>query len=785
MKTILKSIVLVAFIHPVLLMAQPVGTIRGVVTDGASGQALPYVTVVVLYANPPVVTTTNLEGNFCLNNMPVGRYDIQSSFMGYESVVSKEILVSSGKEVFVEMAMRENIRELQAVTVRPKVNKEALLNLMAIAGGRMLSVEEASRYAGGFDDPARLVTAFAGVSGSTQSNGISIRGNAPLFLQWRIEGVEAVNPTHFSDMTSVGGGILTALSAQVLGNSDFFTGAFPAEYGNALSGVFDMQLRSGNNQRHEHTVQIGTLGVDVASEGPFKKGGTASYLFNYRYSSMALMGDLLPDLVGDAGGMRYQDLSFKMNFPTKKVGTFSLWGIGIIDHYMVKVPKDTLEWSNIAEGEADYRQTKIVGGLGHKVFLNEKSYLKSALVANYTQNQTIMDYVYPDWSRLGALDMINTNWNLAFHSYLNTKFSATHTNRTGIDVTGLFFDLNYWITPTFDQLPPEPLANYAKGKGSSVAFSAFSQSMFRLNNRLTANIGLHAMYLHINGKATIEPRIGIRWQAFRQHTFGLAYGKHSRRDNTDYYFVQTPLTGEEMVNKNLDFAKAHHLVLSYDWSVSEHLRLKVEPYFQYLYDVPVVQGSLTSLINHRDFWLMYALVNDGKGKNWGIDFTLERYLHQGYYYLWTASLFTSQYMGGDGVWRNTRLNRNFILNALGGKEWKMGKQKQNILSLSLRVTLQGGEHYIPIDEAASIASQRIVYDNSRAFQMQLSPEFLGHFTISYKINRNRLAHEISFKMANVTGCEEFGGYYFDYRTNKPEMYLGAVVMPNIGYKIEF
>ena len=777
---------LIVLMQPVWLMAQPVGNIRGVVTDGASGQTLPYVTVIVVHTDPLIGAVTDSAGYFRLNNLPVGRYDIQSSFVGYEPAVSREILVSSGKEVFLEITMRENIQELGEVTVRPKVNKEAPLNPMALAGACMLSVEEASRYAGGFDDPARLVTAFAGVSGNMSSNGIAIRGNSPLFLQWRLEGVEAVNPTHFSDITGIGGGIITALSAQALGNSDFLTGAFPAEYGNALSGVFDMQLRNGNNQNYEYTAQIGTLGVEFASEGPLAKGKQASYLFNYRYSSMALMGDLIPDLVGDAGGMRYQDLSFKLNFPTRKAGAFTVWGVGITDHYIVNVPKDTLEWTNFAEGAGDYKQTKAVGGVGHKIFVGEQSYLKSALVANYSQNQIMLDYIYPDWSEMPAANMKNTNWNIAFDTWLNTKFSAAHTNRTGFNATALYYNLDYWMTPNINVLPPEEPVNYAKSHGESFALSAFSQSSFRLNNRLTANVGLYGMYFRLNKKATIEPRIGIRWQAAPKHAFSMAYGKHSRRENTDYYFVKTPQTGDELVNRNLDFAKAHHLVLSYDWSVSDHLRLKVEPYFQYLYDVPVEKGSLMSLINYNDFMqILPGLVNDGKGKNYGIDITLERYLQNGYYYLLTTSLFESRYTGGDGGWRNTRLNRNYIINALGGKEWKMGKQKQNMLSLSLRFALQGGERYIPIDETASITAKEIVYDNSRAYEMQLSPEFISHFTISYKINRNKLAHEISLKMFNITGNNEFGGYYYNYRTDQPEMYLGAVVIPNICYKIEF
>ena len=296
---------------------------------------------------------------------------------------------------------------------------------------------------------------------------------------------------------------------------------------------------------------------------------------------------------------------------------------------------------------------------------------------------------------------------------------------------------------------------------------------------------MYGMYFRLNEKVTIEPRASIRWQILPKHAFSLSYGKHSRRENTDYYFIKTPETGNELVNKNLDFAKAHHFVLSYDWSISEYLRLKIEPYFQHLYDIPVEKGSYLSLINYYDFLQMLPkLVNDGKGKNYGIDVTLERYLHAGYYYLLTGTLFESRYKDGAGVWRNTRLNRNYIVNTLGGKEWKTGRQQQNILSANLRFTLQGGEHYIPVNEAASKAVKNIVYDYTRAYELQYQPEFLSHFTISYKINRNKLSHEIALQMMNLTGNKEFF-YEYNYRTDQPELNSGTGTIPNLYYKIEF
>lgn len=767
------------------LFAQTGKALRGIVVDNASGETLPSVTITVLNSYPPKGVISDEEGNFSIDNLPVGRYDIQASYIGYEPMTFREILISSAKEVFITIQLKENLNALQEIVIEPKVNKQEPLNNIATASARMLSVEEASRYAGGYDDPARLVTSFAGVAGNVSSNGIAIRGNSPQFLQWRLEGVEIPNPTHFPDITGVGGGILTALSSQVLGNSDFFTGAFPAEYDNALSGVFDMQLRNGNRWDYEHTAQIGTMGIDLSSEGPLKKGGQASYLFNYRYATMALADDLFPGLLGNASGMRYQDLSFKLNFPTKRAGTFSVWGIGVIDRFKNSEEEDVNKWETVEDNSsAKFNQTMGAGGIGHKYFFNNSTYLKSALAVSYNKNDLSVDLLDKDMVPTRVNDMEGTNWNVSLSSYLNKKFSSKHTNRTGVKMTRLAYDMDYNISPSYPNAFL-PMENFAKSDGSTYFASAFTNSTIRLNNELTTNVGLNAQYFPLNKKWNAEFRFGIKWQAQPKHSFALAYGQHSRHEKLDYYFVTTPATGSELVNKKLDFAKAHHVVLSYDWAISENTHLKIEPYFQYLYDVPVARDSSFSIINHRDWYLNTALVNEGKGKNYGVDVTFERYLADGYYYLFTASVFESRYTGGDGIWRNTRLNRNYLFNALGGKEWKLGRQKQNILGVNLRLSLQGGDRYSPIDEAASQAEQDAVYDTSKAYEKQLSPAFISNFTVSYKMNKKNLAHEFAIKMINATGYKEYEGHIYNYRKKEVEMSRSAVVMPNISYKIEF
>jgi len=290
-------------------------TVKGKVVDADIRVSLPGATIVLLGTDPLIGTVTDIDGNFRIGNVPVGRYDIQVSYIGYDPTIVRDIIMGSVKEITLVVELSELVHEMETVEITAELSKNKPINSMSIISARQISVEESKRYAGGVDDPAQLVTAFAGVAGSMQGNGVAIRGNAPKSMLWRMEGVQISNPNHYANITTLGGGAFTALSAQLLANSDFYSGALPAGYGNALSGALDLQMRRGNNERYEGSFKLGTIGIDFASEGPFKKGGGSSYLFNYRYSTFALIAPVLPD---DAAGNRFMDLSFKLNFPLKK-----------------------------------------------------------------------------------------------------------------------------------------------------------------------------------------------------------------------------------------------------------------------------------------------------------------------------------------------------------------------------------------------------------------------------------------------------------------------------------
>lgn len=735
---------------------QPSQTIRGTVIDKASGHPMPDVTI-MLSDMPGTGTTTDERGQFVLPEIPVGRHNVQASFLGYEPGIFSEILVTSAKEVYLDISLKENVNELSEVVVRPQINKEQPLNKMAATGARMLSVEEASRYAGGLDDPARLVSSFAGVAANLSSNGISIHGNAPHLLQWKMEDVEIPNPNHFADISILGGGILSSLSSQVLGNSDFFTGAFPSEYGNAVSGVFDMKLRNGNNRKMENTFQVGILGIDVASEGPLSKNHQASYIFNYRYSTTGLLNSIYPGL--DMGGtLNYQDLNFKFNIPTRKAGTFAVWGTSLIDKYENDFEDDPLEWEHTRDNfQSTAKQYMAAGGISHRYFFPNNAMLKTTLAATYSGMNATEDAHAADHTVTPFTYQKNNTTNLTLTSSYNRKFSARHTNQTGFTYTRLFYNMRLNLAP----FETAPLNTLSKGKGQTDLISAYTSSSFGITDRLSVNAGLNSQVLTLNNSWTLEPRLGIKWAPTTKSSFALAYGLHSRMEKMDVYFVNSKSTGKESVNKDLDFTKAHHLMLTFGYKLSDNLLLKVEPYAQFLYDVPVIADSSYSVLNRREFYVEEALVNKGKGRNIGVDITLEQYLNRGFYYLVTASVFDSKYKGGDGVWHNTRFNRRFILNTLIGKEWMVGSKRQNILSANAKFTLQGGERYSPLDHAASLAhpDKEALYDETRAYSEQYPVMFIANFTVSYKINRKKVAHEFAIKALNVTGTEEYYGYH--------------------------
>ena len=301
------------------------------------------------------------------------------------------------------------------------------------------------------------------------------------------------------------------------------------------------------------------------------------------------------------------------------------------------------------------------------------------------------------------------------------------------------------------------------------------------------NAGLHGHYFDLNKELVLEPRLGLTYNIGKAQSVSFAYGKHSRLEPLTLYFARvSDGTNITQPNKDLKVSKAHHLVFAYDISFSPDLRLKIEPYIQFLYDVPVIPDSSFSVLNmEADWYFDKELINTGTGTNMGIDVTLERFLKNGYYFLVTASLFDSKYKGGDGIERNTRFNTQYVINVLYGKEWIIGKQNNKVLGVNVRMNYFGGKRTTPVNDLESDLAQDVVYEYSQLFEDREPDKLHVNATINYRINKKHHSSIWSLQMINLLMVKENYGLYYNYKTQQVERWEFAVSVPNISYKIEF
>ena len=753
--------------------------IKGRVVDVDTHVLLPGVNVYLVGSNPPIGTISDAEGYFVLRNVPVGRHSVQFSFMGYEPAIFKEISVGSSKEVALSVKLKESLQQLEEVVVTPSFRKDKARNNMATLSARSFSVEEASRYAGGWNDPSRLAGSFAGVSMAegVNDNAIVIRGNAPKGLLWRLEGVEIPAPNHLSGVNN-GGGIETVFSVNVLANSDFYTGAFPAEFGNAMSGTFDMKMRNGNRDKRESSLRIGSQGIDICSEGPLGKQHNASYLFNYRYSTMGLIGNM----AGDGFGMPdYRDLSFKLNLPTKKAGTFSVWGIGGWSSVAFEPDGDVDEWENTFDNnEYETGSDVAAAGVSHHVNLGSRSYMHSSVALTYDAFSMESDQLQRDNSVVPLADHNEDNTRFVVSSYVNNKISKRLTVKTGAEFTAQSYNLD--VKGNEEPGVNNELSRIARQSGNANILRAYAEVKLRLAPTFDINGGVCLSYFDMNEETAPEPRIGMTWTFRPKHSVNLAYGKHSRLEPMRFY--QAKDEAGNLLNPGLKVTKARHYGFAYDYRINDNMKLKIEPYYQELYDVPVVAGSSESLVNYT--WNMYfrdALTNEGTGTNMGVDLTLERYMKDGFYYMFTGSVFDSKYTGGDGMERNTSFNRNFVFNLLGGKEWTL--RENNMFGINGKIAYMGGNRFTPADRDLSRINEMVVLDENRAFEWQENNKFYVDIAFNYRINKNNKSHVLGLQAKNALMQKEMFGWAYDFNKQTVVEHGITMVYPYFTYKLEF
>ena len=768
----------------------PLQTIRGTVTDLESKITLPGVTVALVSADPVVFASTNARGEFRIPNIPVGRHDLLLTYIGYQRVELKGILINSGKEQVLNLAMKESAMQLKDVVVSDKSSNRKPLNEMATVSARSFSVEETSRYPVSLFDPARMALNFAGVtSDSDINNDIVVRGNSPKGILWRLEGAEVINPNHFGEEGSSGGGV-SMISSNMLANSDFFTGAFPAEYGNALSGVFDLQFRKGNTEKRENAVTVGLLGTEVSTEGPFRKGGKASFLVNYRYSTLALLDKAGLNPVPDGTVPVYQDVAFNLNFPSR-AGTFSLFGIGGISSQEDQADRDVARWEELFDKfDRTFKYTSGSAGIKHMKVFNDKLYTRNIHSASYSRVTDRADTLNNDYMPAVYGRDAYENVSYSYTGLLNYKLDAANTFRTGLIATNLQYDLR---SLTYKSSLGR-LSTFLNASGSTQNLQGYIQWKNQTSKDWMINAGFHTSYFALSDSWSFEPRLGINYQASTRSMWSLGAGLHSRVEPLALYYGRNerPDGTIEESNQDLEVTKAFHSVLGFEHRFNDELGLKIESYYQHLYDVPVVNNPQLnfSALNFSNAYSIYNnnygfMKNGGTGRNYGLEVTIERSLNNGLYYLLTTSLYDSKFKAASGRTLNTVYNGNFVSNVVAGKEYKVGKSAKNLLAFNFKMVWNGGRKYSPIDLATSIARDEQVVFEDQVNSVSTPQYFRLDVSSSFKVNNQRAAHSFYLDIQNVSNRQNLYGVYYDKAKKEVKRQYHTGLVPTINYKIEF
>ena len=759
----------------------PVQNIKGYVVDQSIKLPLKSASI-SLEGEYQVRSLADSNGYFIFREVPVGRYTLKVTYVGYKPIFMNNLTLESGKEMFLTVEMEDEVTRNAEIIVRASVNKRRPLNDLAVVSGRMFSVEETRRFAAGLNDPSRIATVFAGVAAAGDGNGLIIRGNAPNGLLWRMEGIDIPNPNHFARVGTSGGAI-SILSAQLLANSDFLSGAFPAEYGNALSGVFDIKLRKGNKDRREHTFSLSTIGLDFATEGYFKKGYGGSYLINYRYGFLTLMQKLGFNISEDKTS--FQDLSFNIHLPTKKWGDFTVFGFGGLSQQDDELAKTSQEWLNdpsARRGNLDVADAGVVG-ISHQVQIGRKGLLRTIYSINgygYREEDSRLDAFPGPVIFTRKNNFSETNHILS--SVYTWKLSKKLLLKTGFYTSNKGFDLLQ------REVVSILLRDKIKMNGDTRISNGYFQWKWQPLQKLSILAGLHGQYLSLNKQTHFGHRAGVRWMTATGQYLSLGTGIHAQAQPIGNYFARVRVGADTIIpNRQLKFSRASHYVLGYSWQLGSFWNIKAEAYYQWLSDIPVhaALSSSYSVINNVDDFAIERLANKGKGMNKGIEFTLERFMNKSFYLLSTLSLYQSTYQGSDNIWRSTRYNSNSSFTLATGKEWVCGKRKTSSFGLDFKMIAAGGVRVTPIDLNKSVQQQSTVLQSGRVFEGKLKPILRFDVQMLWKIQRKSWSGSFILGMQNAANRKNQISQRYDpsLRRITYSYLLGRI--PVFGYKVDF
>lgn len=704
--------------------------------------------------------STDAGGNVRFDGVPLGRLEVEVSSVEYGKYIYRELLLENARQLVLDLELQATGKELEEVKVTSSApSTSALMSVESI------TAEQIMRFPATFFDPARLAMSFSGVANTNdQANNVSVRGNAPEFVQWRMEGVEIVNPNHlsnagmFSDKPAAVGGGTNILSAQMLGNMNFLSGAFPAGYSNALAGVFDMNLRNGNSEEYQHVTQAGLIGVDLSSEGPINKKKGSSYLVNYRYSFTGLLALAGVNFGGEA--ITFQDLAFNLNFPTRKAGTFTVFGMGGASSNIFAPDTDSTKW----ESSKDLSNVDFYGRMGllgakHSVKIFRKWNLRSVLVNSalenlrnsYSGNENV-DY-----------DYAAKNY-LSFSTALSGDLNALWAVNAGVQVSHQFNKFNYidsdQIFYSFDNLLVQPYLRITN----------------RRRARFNYNAGFVSPYYSYSGSQYLEPRLSADYTLTAGHKVKVAYGLHSQvvSNRVAFYLPYKP-------------ARSHHFTLGYQFDPDTRQSFTAELFYQNMFNLTRFDSLYVSVLNGYEIGDFtngdYVLNQKNQGRNYGVELNYKHYLDNGFFALLNTTFYKSQFKAFDHKFYDTRYAGNYIFNATAGKEWE--KTGGKLWGLNARLNWVGGFRDYQIYGQEYEGMLYVYYNMESPLYVKYDDYFRVDLRAYIKKSKKRGSETISLDIQNLTNRANVAYNYFDSYLMQVVQKKQLGLVPMLNYRWEF
>lgn len=754
------------------IIAQQSGTIEGKVTDKATKQPIPSVNIVVLKTN--YGASTDLTGNFKLTNLPVGRYAVRVSSIGYETITYPDLFLSTGHSVYLEIELSESVIPL---------NKEIIIkgefyrtDHALLTSTHTLSFEEIRRHPGGAEDISRVLLSLPGVlTSSDDRNDLLVRGGNPTENLNLIDNIEIPNINHFGTQGASGGPI-GMINNNFVREVNFSSGGFPVKYGERLSSVLDIKLKEGNRDQFQGSVIMNIAGFGLQGEGPFTNKG--SWMFSARKSYLEIIRKLNSTNVNVVPNyINYQSKIVYDFSPSNQLSFILLGGLD-------KVFFDENEY-NYDSFFKDYKisndQKQYAAGFNLRTLWSKQSYSIITLSSSYNNfytdvvnaNNALVFYNNKSIEReIHIKGEYNFKISPSFEISAGLGYKAVNFNH-GIDYVG---DTTYTVlNGIVDTVISNPLNTFTSVH-TSKKFAYFQTTKWFFDNvKLVTGIRWDN-FNYIKNSDVLSYRAGISYYFTPITNLNIFYGINFQ--TPPYVWLTTDVT-----SKNLNNMKAQHIVAGVEHLFSEDIKVTIEAYRKNYSDIPVSKDVPQFIASNGGAeygaFIMRKLSSSGYGYSQGLELTVQKKLLNSFYGIISYGYSKTRFTALDKIERPGSFDYRHVFTFAAG----FVPDKNYEISIKWRFT--GGRPYTPFDPVLSSIIHRGVEDFNQLNSLRYPPYHRLDIRIDYRWHFNKWNLVTYIDLENAYLRLNVYQYQWDIRANKQSEVYQWRFFPVAGLNLEF